>query len=116
VKNVTLMLTPTGRTGTADPAAPGARSLTHGWVTGARAVWLLFVELLGLIALPVLLCCFPPPVRPRLCLCQAHGRAAVGFLSWIIVSLKLAYFTRTTIGLMLLLLTVAAAGIGILAA
>ena len=76
-------------------------------------VWLLFVELLGLLAFPIGFLLFRNMTDRGYALSKTLGVLLLVFVSWILAALKIALFTRLTIGIALGLLAAAAVGIAV---
>ncbi len=84
----------------------------NSWVNRVPTlVWLLLVELLGVLGFLIGFPLFRHMVDRGYALSKTFGILLLVFVSWIVVALKMAWFTRLTIGMALLLLAVAAGGV-----
>lgn len=84
----------------------------NSWVNRVPTlVWLLFVELLGVIGFLIGFPLFRSMVDRGYALSKTLGILLLVFVSWIVVALKIAWFTRLTIGMALLLLAAAAGAV-----
>jgi YYY domain-containing protein len=84
----------------------------NSWVNRVPTlVWLLFVQLLGLVAFPIGFGLFRNMTDRGYALSKTFGVLLLVFLSWILAALKIAPYTRLTIGIALLLLVAAAVAI-----
>lgn len=82
------------------------------WVNRAPTlVWLLLVEFLGILGFLIGFPLFRNMVDRGYALSKTFGILLLVFVSWIVVALKVAWFTRLTIGMALLVLAVAAGAV-----
>ncbi len=74
-------------------------------------VWLLLVELLGVLGFLIGFPLFRNMIDRGYALSKTFGILLLVFVSWILVALRVAWFTRLTIGIALLLLALAAGAV-----
>lgn len=84
----------------------------NSWVNRVPTlVWLLLVELLGVLGFLIGFPLFRHMADRGYALSKTFGILLFVFISWILVALRIAWFTRLTIGIALLLLAVAAGAV-----